>query len=459
MHVVDLERIYQIENDRSYFMRNMHSYQPDDIVEKIQSLLSDMQVFMESYGFEDYMRDRYVDGVNFYDVQRDMPYTQGNLELCRRGCTIAFLVWRECIRKLGSTLPTVSAKEPMTKKIIYRLFSLVSSKIDYDKEMSLYKATCERLGWRYKSTVNFVSFAISRMKAYDLAFNCIEVGRARGSKSTLTGAFFEKIYQARGEDIMKDDAYKLMLDKQYILDNTVGIDAVMKGVKGAVNWFDDTHLVFDRRRSMGKRQVKETGDLNFYASMNYVNFYLMQNLSSLDSRITTIANVLILVIERGKGLMFSDSKWLPLFYDRFGFEIFEENPKLANNKDLAMKILKSQKEFICELHWKDRGAHLDDTGQITGADVDPFYAYVLSLKLKKQQMSVNREKEKDAVVENIRNGTLTKTDAIHDLYNRLGYTQAEIAVCIGSPASFVSTTLNKERREQVDARTGRPNTK
>ena len=356
MHIVDLERIYQIENDRSFFQRNMEQYSDVDRLEKLKSLLCDMQTFMESYGFQDYMKDRYVHSVNFYEVQRDLDYTEGNLELCRRGASIAFLVWRECIRKLGSTLPTVNAKEPLPKKLLYRLYSLVASKYDYEKEMKLYGEFVEKYHLRRKKNANLLSFGIARMTNYDLAFNALVIGRARGSKLTLVALLYELIYKARNIDIYTDEKYKSMLNQHYILDNTVGLDAVTKGTKGDVNWFDDTHLVFDRRRSMGKKQIKETGDLNFYASMNYVNFYLMQNLSSLDSRITTIANVLILVIERGHALVFSDSKWLPLFYDRFGFEVFEENPKLAQNKDLAMKILKSRSEFICELTWTDRKA-------------------------------------------------------------------------------------------------------
>lgn len=422
---------------------NMEQYSDAERLEKMKSMLSEMLVFMESYRFRDYINNRYVDGYNFYDVKNQVDMTMGNIDLCRQGCEIAFLVWRECIRKIGATLPTSIKRESVFTKITMKLFNPVASTIDVAAEERLYLETCSKYKMKDNSNFNRLMFLISRMMQYDLPFNGIVLARARGSKSTLTATAFEKFYKMRGTDIYTNKKYETMLNTQFILDDG---SAIVNGAKGQFNWFDDVHLIFDRRRSMSRKQAKDTGDLNFYASMNYVNFYLMQNLASLDSRITTISNVLFLIIERGTAMVFSDAKWLPFFYDRFGFDVFEDNPDIAKNKELALKILESKNEYMCTIRWRDRKAHTDNNYNIIGAEDDPFYAYVLGLKLKKQIIKPKADaKTIDEIVNALKEQDINKKEAILKLHAMGTMTQQQIADLVKSEQSYVGMIVGRSR--------------
>lgn len=386
LHGVDLKRLYDIEDERSLFVRNMEQFGEYERLEKLKSLLNEMQQILESYQFNDYLMERYVNGFTFYNVLEQIDITEGDLDFCRAGSTIAFTVWRECIRKLGATLPTHSVNSESTKqKIIRRMMSLARG-VDEKALIEEYKLHGLR-----DSNVNFLSYILSIMFRYDLDANIMIVGKARSSKTTLACWLWELIYGYRGLNLFLNERYKKLVDAHYIFDNTTGMTAIKEARKGDVNWFDELYLTFDRRKSMKSAQVETTSFLNFYASNNCVNLFLIQNFTDADQRITTKSTALILVLERGFGMLFSDSKFLPIFRDQFGLDAILDNPSLGKERELALHMLRSMREYICDLNWQPRGAELDESG-VVQENGDKIYAYVLQKKIDFQKQMLIKSK-------------------------------------------------------------------
>jgi hypothetical protein len=83
-------------------------------------------------------------------------------------------------------------------------------------------------------------------------------------------------------------------------------------------------------------------------------------------------------------MLFSDSKFLPIFRDQFGLEDIMDNPNLGRERELALHMLRSRREYICDLRWRKRDAYVDNSGKVI-ENGDPFYAHALKIKLESQR--------------------------------------------------------------------------
>jgi hypothetical protein len=425
-----LETVGNLERARQNYSLTLNEQDEATRTETLKSLLNDMGEFMESYGFRDYLKNKFVDEYNFYDIESLVDETEGDLDLIRAGSRIGFSIWGETIRQLGVGLPTFRVKHGIMRKLIGSLYSLTLDKIDIGGMVHQFE---QFPGVSHKPNLNRLSFAISGMRNCDIDFNGVIAGRARIGKSSLTADMVELIYGFRGENIyqtMPDNRpwYEHFLDQRLIFEPGHG-QAAIKDSNGDVNWFDESYFTLDRRRSMSKKNIDLTRDWNAYASKKSVNISLIQNFGDMDLRGTSKAVMVMVLIERGYGLLFSDARWIPLVRDQFGFEQLMEHPDQMKDKETAIHMLKSRREFVCEFTWPDRGAWtavdpVDNIEKVYGAKQDPFYAYYLKKKLE-FQASPSGEEAKEAQKESKKEND--RKYRIMGMFYREGMKPADIA--------------------------------
>ena len=367
----DLETIGNIERMKSGYLMELEGMQKSARIEQLLDLLSNMQVLMESYNFDDYLKKNLVNGYSFYYVKDHVTDTDGELEFVRLASEIAFTNWKNVLRMLGVGLPTY--RSSVKKKVIDSLFQLAGD-LDEDKLIADFNA----LNARYcgKTKFDFFTYCVSRLKDYDIDFNMVVVGKARSSKSTFGEQFVKRFYSLRGFDFYAKIAgrpmYEAWVNDRCIYDQKQGSNAIRSG-EDQVNMWDETGKTHDRRKSMTKGQVQNTSDMNFFASKRNVNLMLIQNFSDLDLRATTKASAVLIVVERGRGLLFVDARYIPLAKDQFSFEQIMQNPDILKYAPMAIHMLKRMSSYVCELTWDKM------------ADDDPFHLYYLANKTKNQE--------------------------------------------------------------------------
>lgn len=76
---------------------------------QLSSLMTNMQIFMEKYGFYQYLQEEVVEGnYTFAYVKRIISLTDGDHEFLLKACEIAFVVWESVLKQLGFGVPTSS---------------------------------------------------------------------------------------------------------------------------------------------------------------------------------------------------------------------------------------------------------------------------------------------------------------------------------------------------------------
>jgi hypothetical protein len=367
----DLGTINDLEKMKTSYLMGLDSMTPTDRVESLKSLLVNMQVLMEKYQFREYLKSNVVDGYTFYYVQEHLAETEGELDFIRLSCQISFTAWEGVLKTLGVGIPTY--RSSVKKKVIDSLFSLASD-IDEDKLIRGF----EDFDGKYcgHTKFDFFAYCVSHMWEYDLDFNCVFVGKARSSKSTAALQFVKRAYEYRGQDIYQKvngrPLYESWVDGRCIYDTKQGSDAIRTGQKD-FNLWDETYRTHDRRKSMTKGQVGLTSDMNFYASNQNVNLMLIQNFSDMDLRATTKANAVVIVLERGRGLLLVDARYIPLAKDQFNLEELISRPDILKYAPMAIHMIKRMGSYVCELNWDK----LEES--------DSFYSYYMATKKKTQE--------------------------------------------------------------------------
>jgi len=102
----DLRAINEIEEDRRYFNANIDSLSNNERMNYLTNVLSDMQVFMEGYQFDAWLKKQKSKGHTFYNVKDAVEDTEGDIDFIRHGSEIAFTIWKQFLGILGVKLPT-----------------------------------------------------------------------------------------------------------------------------------------------------------------------------------------------------------------------------------------------------------------------------------------------------------------------------------------------------------------
>lgn len=194
------------------------------------------------------------------------------------------------------------------------------------------------------------------MKNYDLDFNAVIIGSARGSKSTLLLQLARRIY-ANDFKMPLNRVDLELIQNGWVYDKIIYTKkqgfAPLKSFKNEVIGLDDAILIGDRRSSMDQQQIKFNSWLNYYASNNNRVFSLIQNLSDLDYRLYSKANAIFLVYERGRALVYIKPKNFPIIKDTYDFDRFVKSPYLLNNEDTGLFYLKRLHSYVGAFSFKD----------------------------------------------------------------------------------------------------------
>ena len=104
----DLKAIDEIESMGRTYMMSIDEMGCEEAISQLSSLFSQMSIFMEKYGFSEYMRAAQFTGYTFDYVKNSIAMTEGEPDLLRRSCEIAFSCWESVFKRLGVGLPTSS---------------------------------------------------------------------------------------------------------------------------------------------------------------------------------------------------------------------------------------------------------------------------------------------------------------------------------------------------------------
>ena len=105
----DLETVAEIERMKLLYIQEIESMSKRQAMNQLSSLLSNMQIFMEKYGFYQYLQEEVVEGeFTFSYIKKIVPLTDGDNEFLLKACEIAFVVWESVLKQLGFGVPTSS---------------------------------------------------------------------------------------------------------------------------------------------------------------------------------------------------------------------------------------------------------------------------------------------------------------------------------------------------------------
>lgn len=192
----------------------------------------------------------------------------------------------------------------------------------------------------------FLANVISQMASYGLPCDIIIIGRRRMGKSMLSLNLTEDGYLSRE----KPFDYKNFIDNYVLYSNKqrppLQYDQYI--IK------DEGYLTSDRRRSMVRAQVESTADSNFNASFRAVSIENMQQYTDLDKRRIDVATILIMIKKQNDAKVFAAMNPLPITKQSFGFGVFDSDPSLLKDVDIANKILDSRAEYVFDIDWYNK---------------------------------------------------------------------------------------------------------
>ncbi len=147
-----------------------------------------------------------------------------------------------------------------------------------------------------------------------------------------------------------------------------------KNIKNAFIGIDEGYLVADKRESMSYINILYTKAINIFASNNNIIFTNIQDLTDLDTRIVRKAHIIFVIKRRGLAYTYVKQNNLPIIHQQSIFDLFERNPSLLTNGNIADAMLKRIKGFVGITKWKD-------LKRINS----PLYVEYAKIKMQKQQ--------------------------------------------------------------------------
>lgn len=204
--------------------------------------------------------------------------------------------------------------------------------------------------------MNYISYSLSELSNYDLDGHILVLGTARVGKSTLTLQIARRYYSNKYQQNLQYVDTSLIQSKWYdsniIYSREQGFSPLKNNKKEFIQ-VDDAVLLADKRGSMLPDQSKFLGKMNFYASNNNLIATLIQNLADLDSRLYSKANLVIIVYERGKALVYAKPKNFPIVRDTFDFDFIQKHTYLLNQGERrSLYNLKRIRSYIGEIRFK-----------------------------------------------------------------------------------------------------------
>lgn len=360
-NINDIDKIISlstIEGTKTKLLLNLNQLSPrvaqDQLVDLLSTMLSNV---LEKYFGDDnnkQIKTYFVKinnkDYNFYQLKAMASSNTNSIVYIRSVAENSFSIYNHFARILGVEIATTKVNK---KRLIDSLFGLIPNKNEaFYKDIYDGYAQFLKLD-RYSDVMrNFIPYCIARMKDFDLDFNGLIIGAARGSKSTSMLQYARRIYSWD---------YKLPLlkvDIELIRNGWVNDDIIysqaqgftpIKTHKNAVIALDDAILVSDRREAMNPMQIKFLKYVNFFASNNNRIFSLIQNLEDLDVRTYSKANLVFLTYERGSQFVYMKNQNFPIIRDTFQFEKFKKAPYLLNSPILGHHHLTSLHSFLTEV--------------------------------------------------------------------------------------------------------------
>jgi hypothetical protein len=345
----DLQTINDIERMRADFMMQLGYADPYESLSELKSLLSSMQILMSKYDFHDSDEDVVKTKYDFYYVKDTIDMTEGDPELIRRACEIAFADWEKVLQRLGVALPTSHGN--FKKRLVAALYAMIPKKkyggMDAftDKMVAEYDAAVKKDGVD-KTKFGFMCYIVSRMREFDLPCKITIAGRKRSSKSTCAGYIVKNVYADRKETL--DNKY--FVDHNIYYSNKQQVDITRRE---QINWYDESYKTHDKRTSMRKSQIIRNEDDAFYASLNNIDLNLIQMYEDFDKRVLGTYDLAVMIDERGHGFLFCEYRWLSLSHSNI-FQRFIDHPELLDNAAVGKHMIKQLPGFLCEITWPDQ---------------------------------------------------------------------------------------------------------
>jgi len=207
-----------------------------------------------------------------------------------------------------------------------------------------------------KSNLNLYSYCLAQGADHDIDFVNIIVGANRSGKSSLLYQVARRFYAYRmGFKKLSDSDYYLLNEdfntRNVIYTKSQSMESTFKGIDRGLIGADEMIFQGDRRESMQAANINLYKIITSEASRNNVSMLLIENLSNLDSRFLSKANSILMVLERGRALLFVKEHNFQIIKDP-GFQIFEKQPWLLSNYEAGIYNLKTRiPMYCCEIRW------------------------------------------------------------------------------------------------------------
>jgi hypothetical protein len=194
------------------------------------------------------------------------------------------------------------------------------------------------------------------MSNYDLNADILFIGVGRVGKSTEAIQYTRRIYSAKWNKPLTE-VDKELIHNGWIFDKVIydktSVLAPLKTSKKEVILIDEAYFLADRRESLNPQQIKFIKWNNAYASNNNIVMSLIQDLTDLDSRIYSKANVINLLYERGSCLNYVRSKNFPIIKQTNEFEKFNKKARLLNDYQSALYQLRKLPSYTFDQTWHE----------------------------------------------------------------------------------------------------------
>lgn len=381
---IALESISRLETAKINYILSISSYSDTYLaVSDLLDITLGMSGLMSQYFTESYLQVK-SNNYNILEYQYALEniiskHIAVDILWLRRIAHSIFNIWDIGFMKpMKIALPT--QKPDFFRKFVNAIYSGVPhSDFNYDKHLLRYEKAIagnrrSNGGIIHRDNFTWMCWNISERYAYDYDTNVIVVGGARRSKSTCVADMVDVILAMRGEQLKPEFAMK------HIVWNAQQGFQAFRSFENSIVWNDESYFTVDRRSSLNKLQVKYLQFINATASKNNINISVIQDLTDLDNRVLRKGNVLIIVYERGSGLVFAGDNAFPIVRTPLiDTEKFDKRKHLLSSKDRAIFELSKEATYMFPINFWQRDPKRD-----------PFWNYYLQVK----ERSINSEIEK-----------------------------------------------------------------
>jgi hypothetical protein len=354
--------IATIEKAKGQFFLNLNAYSKQELIENLKNLLGLIESFLYKYLTEEEIREIKIKGYDFFQTKEAVNLLE-NLDInqarnvAREILIISYAILNKVLYRLRVAIPVV--KKNFKKKIINDFYDLINVKNygfenfeDFENALlNEYQQKIKELHLADKR-INFLAFAYSKLKFYDLDGFTIITGFPRAGKSTLALDLTRRIFafwlNTNLREATKYAREKWLWDYVYYIPSHFDFSRKYEKTREKIFLLDEGYFAGDKRLSMNPEQIKATESINAYANRNHIVFFIIQFSEDLDFRIFKRALAWIHCYERGKALIFTREKSFSFKEDVFNVQkVLKAN---INTKEMFEYLLKKRATGI--LTWK-----------------------------------------------------------------------------------------------------------